>query len=273
MTEEVPEKVTKRQIDKKAVAVRSAIAIGCFVVVFGGNFLINRYLPEYRFDPIGKFQGRTGVLPDRNAGADTAGSAGPSDYSAARLYEGDLKLRGTVVHQSEQKKDAAYINEKLYEVGDTLPEGLTVTEVRRQQIFLQDKNNQTVYLNLERFNIDNSVVGRNIWSDESDMFHVPQANIDRITASVGGFLSDANTSLTEGTADERAGLKLNYLRRGGVYDTLGFEAGDVLLSVNGYALESDQATLRLYQQLRLSSLLEIELLRTGTVKKLRFFVR
>ncbi len=59
------------------------------------------------------------------------------------------------------------------------------------------------------------------------------------------------------------GFKLFSIQPGSLYSAIGMENGDVIQRINGYEINSPEKALELYQKLRESSHMTIELERNG----------
>lgn len=243
---------------------KTLISLVCIVLIFGGNLLINRFLPEYRFNPIGMLKETAVQTPEKETSL---------DVTAAIESKAKAVLLGTIVNRSTAK-NKALIDGAWVEEGQRLLSGLTLVEVSRFRIFVRAPNSkQLEFIIIGEFDAELSPMNKDIMQIEASTFHVHRESIDRVTADLRSFLNDANASIQASAPDVSGGMKLNYIRAGGVYDSLGLTVDDEIIEVNGYALNSEQAKLRLYQQLRLSSLIELEIRRSGKRKKVTYYVR
>ena len=68
------------------------------------------------------------------------------------------------------------------------------------------------------------------------------------------------------------GLELRGLRKGSLWEALGFEAGDVVDSVNGFGLATPDEALTAYAALQGERQLQVRLRRHGRPMTLRYLV-
>jgi len=66
------------------------------------------------------------------------------------------------------------------------------------------------------------------------------------------------------------GIRLFAIRPGSVYDQAGLRAGDVIQRINGHRLDSPDAALEAYQELRTAQWVEVEVHRDDSVLMLRY---
>ena len=93
-------------------------------------------------------------------------------------------------------------------------------------------------------------------------YSVTRADVDRVTQSIMQLGMDARIvpSFTGGNA---SGFKLMHIRPGSLYSSLGMQNGDVLKRVNGLSLDDPGKILEVYQRLRESPRLDVEIERNG----------
>lgn len=69
------------------------------------------------------------------------------------------------------------------------------------------------------------------------------------------------------------GFEIKEVRQGGLYQRLGIQNGDVLLSVNGYKLSNPEAALQTFTALRGMDRITLEIIRGGEKKTLSYIIR
>lgn len=102
-------------------------------------------------------------------------------------------------------------------------------------------------------------------------FMVERESLDVILAKPGGILSDLR--VVPSKVAGQAGYKLFAIRPGSVFASMGLMNGDVLSKINGHGLGDPAVLLELYQKLKSSREVEVELSRRGRLERLRFSIR
>ena len=69
------------------------------------------------------------------------------------------------------------------------------------------------------------------------------------------------------------GFKLVGVRPGSLYRSIGVRSGDVIKSVNGKAIDSPNKALELFEQLKASSNIQLEIERRGQPKQLNYAIQ
>ena len=100
-----------------------------------------------------------------------------------------------------------------------------------------------------------------------DKYEIDKGVIDRTLNDLNTIATQARIvpSFKNGVAN---GFKLFSIQPGSLYSSIGIENGDVIQRVNGYEINSPEKALELYQKLKESGHVTIEVERQGqTVKK------
>jgi len=69
------------------------------------------------------------------------------------------------------------------------------------------------------------------------------------------------------------GFRISEIKRGGLYETLGLQNGDILLSVNDFKLASPESALQAFTTLQGSSAIKLDVERRGKKLKLKYNIR
>lgn len=69
---------------------------------------------------------------------------------------------------------------------------------------------------------------------------------------------------------EANGFKLFAIRPNSLYSKLGIQNGDIIHKINGFAINSPDKALEIYQKLKSARSIDIELTRRGKSKKLNY---
>lgn len=103
-------------------------------------------------------------------------------------------------------------------------------------------------------------------------FQIDQGEIDRVLANLNEVATDARLvpSFSGGKAD---GFKIFSIRPGSVYQKIGMMNGDVIQKINGYEMNSVEKGLEVYQKLRDSKSIVMQIERRGSVKTVTYNIR
>jgi general secretion pathway protein C len=243
------------------------------------------------------------VILDRNYfGSAKTELSGPAlrEPSAPDLSkEGqESNLRATVVGTivaSDMRWSMAVITDQtnsqtsIYRVGDTLMGEAMIAGIYSERVYLQ-RNGIHEYLELQ----EKGAKGVKVAAARSvpttmpqpgggdDNINVRQVGVDRYAIDRGEIdktLANLNTiamqarivpSFVNGEAD---GFKLFAIRPGSLYSKMGIENGDVIQKINGFPMNSPDKALEVYQKLKTSDSIEVELTRQGQKRRLSYQIR
>jgi general secretion pathway protein C len=212
-----------------------------------------------------------------------APAKGPAvDLDALAKTQLNLKLWGTVSGDAEQAyaviEDLQKREQNLYRVGDTI-QNATIKIVMREKVVLSVEGRDEV-LAMEEMSGDGgpptmAARGRS----PRIPYPMPQAqppsegeetqSITLQRSMIEESFNDMNKLMTEiaitpNMEDGQAnGLSLNRISPNSVFRRMGLRNGDVLLGVNGQPIQSTEDAMRLYEGLKSSDNLQLQLKRRG----------
>lgn len=74
-------------------------------------------------------------------------------------------------------------------------------------------------------------------------------------------------------SDKVLGFKLMEIQAGSIYETLGLKKGDIIKSCNGKPANSVQDSMEMYNQLKTSKKINLEIIRDGKVQKIHYDIK
>jgi general secretion pathway protein C len=204
-------------------------------------------------------------------------------------------LRATVVGTivaSDERWSMAVITDQgssktdIYRVGDPFMGEATVSGIYSLRVYVL-RNGVHEYLELQekgakaKIPLAHAVASAMPQTDGGggDTVNVRQLGVDRYAIDRGEIdktLTNLNTiamqarivpSFVNGEAD---GFKLFAIRPGSLYSKMGIENGDVIQKINGFPMNSPDKALEVYQKLKTSNSIEVELTRQGQKKRLTY---
>lgn len=119
---------------------------------------------------------------------------------------------------------------------------------------------------------DQAAIEAGIKKISDTQFEIDKALIDRVTANPMAFMKGARVvpAMKNGKPE---GIKLYAIRPSSPYAKLGLTNGDTLMSVNGMQLDNVEKGLEMYQKLRSSTNLEVEVVRRGKPMTLKYTIK
>jgi len=102
---------------------------------------------------------------------------------------------------------------------------------------------------------------------------IPKSVVDHYRANLREFLDAATAAPRLRTVKGRSvidGFEIRSVKKGSIVDQLGFQAGDVILEINGAKLDGPDKVLSVYQASRDSARVVITVLRDGKTRTLAF---
>ncbi|HUU03329.1 MAG TPA: type II secretion system protein GspC [Myxococcota bacterium] len=218
-------------------------------------------------------------ISDEGAKDLLSGEGQPSDLRAA--------LVGTVV-ASDHKWSMAMITDltssetDVYRIHDDLMDEARLVAILSRKVVI-NRNGANEYLELqEKANPKRpgqkdtnphgraeSALGKGIKKSGKDSWTIDRSEIDKTLSNLNNIAMQARIvpSFKNGEAN---GFKLFAIRPGSVYSKLGIQNGDIIHKINGYAINSPDKALEIYQKLKSASSVDIEVTRRGTSKKLSY---
>jgi len=219
------------------------------------------------------------------------------DLSDPGLLEGDgvesslrASLVGTIVADDPKWSmamitDLAASETDVYRVDQTVMEEAQVVAILSRKVIL-NHNGVLEYLELQeeakpktnrpgrhpRVAAAKSKVGKGIKKTGKDQWAIDREEIDKTLSNLNSIAMQARIvpSFKNGEAN---GFKLFAIRPNSLYSKLGIQNGDIIHKINGFAINSPDKALEIYQKLKNARSIDIELTRRGKSKKLNYRIQ
>ena len=220
---------------------------------------LNSVLRHNIFDPASR---TTSATLDLSQGTES----GQDDAAATRqqIARKNMTLFGTVVAGADSLALIGIDKDlDVYHLQDLLPGGGTIEEIARNVVKIRNADQSlTILQSIEDKKADSPGAAGNAEnasaaSDANSGIHqiakghwvVPRETAENTRANLGTELRLAQMQprITDGKTD---GFMIRRLRRNSILNKLGLQRGDVVLNVNGMSLNSPEAALQIFQQLR-----------------------
>ncbi len=174
---------------------------------------------------------------------------------------------------------------EAYRVNDRLMGEATVVAILTQRVVL-NHNGSKEYLELQeeankkkssfkpKFNRHKNKgrkdeLGKGIKKTGENTWSIERGEIDKTLSNLNSIAMQARIvpSFKNGEAN---GFKLFAIRPGSLYSKIGIQNGDVIHKINGFAINSPDKALEVYQKLKTAHSIDVELTRRGQTKKLSY---
>lgn len=245
------------------------------------------------------------VIADRNffdsamaAPVETVEGGSELDENGAReLLEGEgvestlrAALVGTIVADDTQWSmamitDLAASETDVYRVDQTFMEEAEIVAILSRKVILEH-NGVLEYLELQeqakpksrrpgkqpRVAAGSDKVGKGIKKTGKDRWAIDREEIDKTLSNLNSIAMQARIvpSFKNGEAN---GFKLFAIRPNSLYSKLGIQNGDIIHKINGFAINSPDKALEVYQKLKSARSIDVELTRRGQSKKLHYNIQ
>ena len=165
-----------------------------------------------------------------------------------------------------------------YFVGDEVDEKARITHIERRRVqFLNLLNNRLEHIEIpEEDNLQITLMGHEPSGERIEEEKITEPTIDgvsrvdknkyEVTRSVinqhiknlPDVLQQARVEPKLSADGQLLGHEFKWVQKGSIYENLGFQKGDILISVNGKSIHSEAEAQRLFQQFRTSSQFSIK---------------
>ena len=183
-----------------------------------------------------------------------------------------LQLVGTIVHVNLMRS-VATINVKskndqmAFRVSQTIPDNLaTVEKIERNKVIFRNRANQRLeYIEIKedsKFNFGQASAptgvqaGPVLQTSPTD-FSISGADVKKATSDLPSLLQQARAVPVPG------GFRIEEIMPNSIYEKLGMKPGDIIRGVNGEAVDNPAKAMELYNALRTSNSIKIDIERNG----------
>lgn len=194
-----------------------------------------------------------------------------------------LALVGTIVHKNPAKSMATIEiksgTPKIlpYVVNDEIESFGTLLRVdRKRAIFRNNQTGRNEYVEIK----DNTGVSFGMRSEKTSAaepsgptdFSLPRSEVNNYIRNLPELLQQARAepNILPGSGGKIDGFKILDIMPGSIYEKLGIRVGDVIKGVNGETVDSPAKAMELYQSLRNSNRISIEVERNGSKENLNY---
>ena len=197
-----------------------------------------------------------------------------------------LKLLGTIIHSIHDRSVATVQvrGKKIRAVikDEEVDNMFRVQKVSRYKVVFRNLQNQKLeYIEIkEKDKLKMGVVKKastpspSVVPSEPTEFKFKREEINKYLEDLPKVLQDAKAVpyITPGSGGEVGGFKLIAIKPGSIYEKLGLKRDDIIKGVNGEFIDSAQRAMELYQVLKSSDEINLEITRNGETKSLNYIL-
>jgi general secretion pathway protein C len=189
-----------------------------------------------------------------------------------------LTLKGTIVHSNPEKSIASIESKakiNAYSVGSDIDKLATLTAVERGKIIFRNLNNnrlEFIEMKVEgsKVSFDAAKPAAGDHTVKSDVvqvapnkFEIKRTDVLKYTNDMASILQQAATVPRRNASGEIECFKFLSIQPGSIYTQLGLQNGDCLKAVNGEKIDSPAKAMEMYQMLKNSPNIKVQLERDG----------
>jgi len=197
------------------------------------------------------------------------------DVETLKPTELNLNLLGTITGDKKEAyaviEDTAVKEQDLYRIGDTI-QNATVKMILREKVVL-NVNGKDEILGIEK-----SSGSQKIRKPSTKLGTASSQNISVKRSQIDTAIKDVNTLMKQirirphfknGKPD---GFRLTGIRPNSIFYNMGLKSGDIIMGVDGKDIESVDDALKFYQNLQLSSKVQLQIKRRGRLKTIDYHI-
>ena len=188
-------------------------------------------------------------------------------------------LIGTIINEGGNSlaiiKDNQTKRQDRYRVGSTVSGAKVVLILRNRVVLNINGKDELLVMGIEKIRTEKAVDEKSIKGDTKE---------EVVTYKVSkGFVQESINNVAQIMSKVRirpyfengrpAGFKINRIKKGSIFKTMGFENNDIVKTVNGQDIHSAEDIMRLYNTLKDSNFFSIGIVRNNQTKTLNYKVR
>lgn len=213
----------------------------------------------------------------------SSGQGEGEDNSKPILTSLPLKLVGTIIHGAREKSVATIeLSGKDIQAvmaGEEIDGMARIRDIQRYKVIFRNLQNRKLeYIEIKEENkIQMGVASNGTTPSAGDVqtnFTFTRTQINKYLDNLPQVLQDAKAVpyIAPGSGGEVSGFKLVAIKTGSIYEKLGLKRGDIIKGVNGEPVDSPNKAMELYQALKNSDSIQLEINRDGSATTLNYML-
>lgn len=208
-----------------------------------------------------------------------------NDQMEAVLSQLPLALLGTIVHFNPDNSIATIQRSGAetgsFKPGDQVASMAEITMVERRRVTFRNLNNRRLeYIEIPDdmafnfdFKQDKAAAAAPIQQSGRNEFTIQRSEVERLTGNLSEVLQQARMEPRFGPDNSINGFCFVSMQPNTIYQTLGFQVGDCIESVEGEAINSPQKAMEFYQKLRNASNINLGIERDGRSEDFSYTIK
>ena len=200
------------------------------------------------------------------------------DLESLKQTELNLKLWGTVAGGTGQRayaviEDLARKTQDLYKVDDSI-QGAEIRMIFREKVVLNVNGRDEVLRMEERSDAvpGGPTVVPQTRPKSPESVDVPRARIDDATGNINELMKQARLR-PHFQGGKPAGLVITRIQDNSIFSDMGLQNGDVIVGVDGNPIQSVDDALQLYQGMKESSEVKLQVVRQGQEQSIEYRIQ
>ncbi len=201
--------------------------------------------------------------------------------SSAIIPSRDLTLIGTV--SGGKTSYAIFVDksgaQEVFRKGDSVYEVGILDEVEKGRVFIMSGTGRfevplSEIVSIKEYKQAESVTSPSLFSKKlsENSYTIDQKKVQAAIENPGELMTDARL-LPNVVNGKQEGFRLREVKKGGIYQSLGLENGDVLLRINEYNMSNPEAGLQAFTALKGMDRLQVDIIRGGSKKTMTYQIR
>lgn len=190
------------------------------------------------------------------------------------------QLVGTII-RPEAEKSIATVRTSGGKIADNfrlnskIKDAAEVVDIKREQLYFRNfKTGKIEYIRTAPYDPKFAPSSKQIDSDGNQKeFQLSRCLVNKVLKDLPEFLNSAAMVPVQDSNGVVQGFKFNWIKEGSLFQELGLKVGDMIQSVNGMNIRSLQDAVQIFEQLRNSSLVKLQITRSGRAIELTYLVR
>lgn len=228
-----------------------------------------------------------GEIPPALADPESGNAPGFDDNTPPVLSQLPLTLIGTIVHVDQSKSVATVQNKsnqkiQSYKISREIEGIAKITAIERKKLIFRNlSNNRKEYIEIKddlkvNFGLKEKTASNdsNGIKQSGNNFSLKRELVDKATSNLPELLQQARAvpNIIPNSGGRVEGFRILDMEEGSLFESLGLQVQDVIKGVNGEPVDSPAKAMELYNALKTSNRIDIEIERNGRSEQFNYTI-
>ena len=211
-----------------------------------------------------------------------------TDDGVPVLSQLPLTLVGTIVHLDPKRSVATIqnrgksVNDQYvaYQVDDEIKGLAKILSIERKKVIFRNlNNNRKEYIEIKddaqvKLGFQTAKTQDEEVKQEGSRFILKRSDVDKHTSNLPDLLQQARAvpNIIPGSGGQVDGFRLLEIDEGSIFEKLGLKKMDIIKGVNGEPVNSPAKAMELYNELKTSNRIDIEVERNGRTETMNYLI-